>query len=52
MKCVSGTTMSSCYGCSLAIANPLILPEYAFCIMHRDVMSNDITMIQLQDYQK
>ena len=34
---VVGTTVFSCYGCSLAIVNPPILPEYSFCIVHRDL---------------
>ena len=37
IKWVTGTTVSSCYGCSLAIVNPPILPEHAFCIVHLDV---------------
>ena len=37
IKWVAGTTVSSYYGCSLAIINPPILPEYAFCTVHRDV---------------
>ena len=37
IKWVAGTTVSSCYGCSLAIVNPPILPEHAFCIVHRDL---------------
>ena len=34
---VVGTTVFSCYGCSLAIVNPPILPEHSFCIVHRDL---------------
>ena len=37
IKWVAGTTVSSCYGCSLATANPPSLPEHAFCIVHRDL---------------
>ena len=34
---VVGTTVSSWYGCSLAIVNPLISPEHTFCIVHQDL---------------
>ena len=37
IKWVAGTTVSSCYGCSLAIVNPPILPEHTFCIVHQDL---------------
>ena len=37
IKWVAGTTLTSCYGCSLEIGNPPILPEHAFCIVHQDV---------------
>ena len=37
IKWVAGTTVSSCCGCTLAIINLPILPEHAFCIVHRDV---------------
>ena len=37
IKWIADTTVSSCYGCSLAIVNPPILPEYAFCIVHGDL---------------
>ena len=37
IKWVTVTTVSSCYGCNLAIFNPPILPEHAFCIVHRNV---------------
>ena len=37
VKWVAGTTVSSSYGCSLAIVNPPILPEYVFCIVYQDV---------------
>ena len=47
IKCVAGTTVSSCYGCSLAIFNPPILPEHAFCIVHRDVKHYNKPVIRL-----
>ena len=37
IKWVVGTTVSSCYGCSLAIANPPILPQHTFYFVHLDV---------------
>ena len=47
IKWVAGTTASSCYGCSLAIVNPPILPEHAFCIVHRDVKHYNNPVIRL-----
>ena len=37
IKWVAGNPVSSYYGCSLTIVNPLSLPQYAFCIVHRDL---------------
>ena len=37
IKWVAGTTVSSCYGCRLAIVNPPNVAVHAFSIAHRDV---------------
>ena len=37
IKGVVGTAVSSCYGCSLAIANPPILPQHTFYFVHLDI---------------
>ena len=46
-KFVTGTALSSYYGCSLAIANP-ISPEHSLCIKHRDVRHYN----NAHDYQR